>query len=142
MKMQALYQSTKSENTYQIAEVISRAYKCKCDQIPPAYPCENEKVVFIGVEGKGSKPTKQLVDFCKDLTPARTKNVAFFVVSSTGNEGVAALKDIVVSKGVNVMPEVFEVQVKSGLFSKGKLTDANLADAKAWADKIVAALSE
>ena len=48
MKMQALYQSTKTDNTYRLLEVVSKEHKCKCDQIPPAYPCENEACLHRG----------------------------------------------------------------------------------------------
>ena len=137
MKMQALYQSTKTDNTYRLSEVVSREHKCKCDQIPPAYPCENEKLVFIAVEGKDSKPDKKVVAFCKDLTPARAKNVAFMVVSSSGSEGARTLMDIVKSQGVNPVADVFECKVKGGVVGLGKVTDSDLANVKAWAKKIV-----
>jgi len=142
MKMQALYQSTKTDNTYRLSEVVSREHKCKCDQIPPAYPCENEKLVFIAVEGKDSKPDKKVVAFCKDLTPARAKNVAFMVVSASGSEGAKTLMEIVKSQGVNPVADVFECKVKGGVFGLGKITDADLANVKAWAKKIVDSFTE
>ncbi len=142
MKMQALYQSTKTDNTYRLSEVVSREHKCKCDQIPPAYPCENEKLVFIAVEGKNSKPDKKVIAFCKDLTPARAKNVAFMVVSSSGTEGASTLMDIVKSQGVNPVVDVFECKVKGGLFGLGKVSDSDLSNVKAWAQKIVDSLSD
>ena len=140
MKMQALYQSTKTDNTYRLLEVGSKEHKCKCDQIPPAYPCENEKLVFIAVEGK--KPDKKVVAFCKDLTPARAKNVAFLVVSSSGPEVADTLKDIVKSQGVNPVGDVFDCRVKGGLFGVGKVTDSDLNNVKAWAKKIVDSLTD
>ena len=142
MKMQALYQSTKTDNTYRLSEVVSREHKCKCDQIPPAYPCENEKLVFVAVEGKNSKPDKKVVAFCKDLTPARAKNVAFMIISTTGTEGCSTLAEIVKSKGVNVIDSHFECKVKGGLFGMGKVADYDLANCKAWAQKVVDSLSE
>lgn len=141
MKMQSLYQSTKSENTYRLSGAVSREQKCKCDQIPPAYPCENEKLVFIAVEGKNARPDKKVVDFCKDLTPARAKNVAFIIVSTSGTEGCSTLTDIVKAKGVNVV-DSFECKVKSRLFGMGKVTESDLTNCKAWAQKVVNALSE
>ena len=140
MKMQALYQSTKTDNTYRLLEVVSKEHKCKCDQIPPAYPCENEKLVFIAVEG--NKPDKKVVAFCKDLTPARAKNVAFLVVSSSGPEVADTLKDIVKSQGVNPVGDVFDCRVKGGLFGVGKVTDSDLNNVKAWAKKIVDSLTD
>ena len=141
MKMQALYQSTKSDNTYKLSEVISREHKCKCDQIPPAYPCENEKIVFIAVEGKNAKPDKKVVAFCKDLTPARAKNVAFVIVSTSGTEGCSTLSEILKGQGVNVV-DSFECKAKSKLFGVGPISDADVAACKAWAQKVVDAMTE
>ena len=74
MKAKSLHFS-KSGNVQPIASEIGRVMQCVCDQIPPAYPCEGEKVVFIGVEMNGKLPGA--VDhFCKDLNPTRAKGVA------------------------------------------------------------------
>ena len=141
MKMQALYQSTKSENPYKLSGIISRELKCKCDQIPPAYPCENEKLVFIAVEGKNAKPDKKVVAFCKDLTPARAKNVAFIIVSTSGSEGCSTLTEILKGQGVNVV-DSFECKAKSKLFGVGPIAEADIANCKAWAQKVVDSLAD
>ena len=78
MKAKSLHFS-KSGNVQPIASEIGRVMQCVCDQIPPAYPCEGEKVVFIGVEMNGKLPGA--VDhFCKDLNPTRAKGVAFYEI--------------------------------------------------------------
>ena len=45
MKAKSLHFS-KSGNVQPIASEIGRVMQCVCDQIPPAYPCEGEKVVL------------------------------------------------------------------------------------------------
>ena len=87
MKAKSLHYS-KSGSVQPIASEIGRVMQCVCDQIPPAYPCEGEKVVFIGVEMNGKLPGP--VDhFCKDLNPTRTKGVAFYVLNGSGSTGYA-----------------------------------------------------
>ena len=83
MKVKSMHYS-KNGNAQAIAARLGEIYRCVSDQIPPAYPCESEKVIFIGIETE-KKIEKPVVDFCKDLTPQRTKNVAFYLVSGSGN---------------------------------------------------------
>ena len=103
-----------------LAQAITEDQKAKCDKIPPAYPCENEKLVMIGVDADKKSPEKPLADFCATLTPARAKNVAFFAIGGLCNEMIDELKKIVKATGTNVLEETFSVQAKSSLFKKGK----------------------
>ena len=108
----------------------------ECDQIPPAYPCEGEKVVFIGVEMNGKLPGA--VDhFCKDLNPTRAKGVAFYVLNSNGNtDGLSSIIDTMKKNGVETYGEPLGIAVKGGLFKKGMPTDADTKKVLEWADKI------
>ena len=67
MKAKSLHFS-KSGNVQPIASEIGRVMQCVCDQIPPAYPCEGEKVVFIGVEMNGKLPAQSITS-ARILTP-------------------------------------------------------------------------
>lgn len=113
-----------------------RVMQCVCDQIPPAYPCEGEKVVFIGVEMNGKLPGA--VDhFCKDLNPTRAKGVAFYVLNSNGNtDGLSSIIDTMKKNGVETYGEPLGIAVKGGLFKKGMPTDADTKKVLEWADKI------
>ncbi len=104
---------------------------------PPAYPCEGEKVVFVGVEMNGKLPGP--VDhFCKDLTPARAQNVAFYVLNGSGNtSGLDDITKALEGKGVHVVPDVKAVPVKSSLFKKGRPTDADVKAVVDWAQKVI-----
>ena len=61
MKMQVLYFS-KYGVAQQLAYSVSTELQCKCDSIPPAYPPENEKVIFIGLEVFGAPAKNTLPD--------------------------------------------------------------------------------
>lgn len=139
-KMRALYFSP-AGNAEKIARAIAKAQEAVCDQIPPAYPSENEKLLFIGVETKGSSANKVVVDLCRDLTPARAKNVAFFAVGSGNFSAIDELKSIVKGKGIEVVGTTCECTVKGGLFKQGKVTDDDVKKVVDWAGKIVDSLA-
>lgn len=140
MKVQVLYFS-KGGNSTTIGDGIARHLKCKQDAIPPAYPAENEKIVFVGVDYK-AKSEKKLMDFCNTLTPARTANVAFFAVSKNGQADVSAYKAAVAANGVNVIDEVFNCQGKFLFSGKGKPDQNDVNAAIAWADKVIDSISQ
>lgn len=135
-KMQVLYFS-KAGNTEKIAQAIGRDQKTKSDQIPPAYPVEAQKLVFIGLEL--GKVDKKVLDFVTDLKPARTKNVAFFVTGDAAP--LAELKDILKKNGVNVVEDIHVCPVKKGLFKQGAVSDADVKACVAWASKVVDSLA-
>ncbi|WP_077534404.1 flavodoxin family protein [Massiliimalia massiliensis] len=139
-KMRALYFSP-AGNTEKMARAIAKAQESICDQIPPAYPSENEKLLFIGVEMKGSSANKVVLDLCRDLTPSRAKNVAFFAVGSGNFSAIEELKTIVKGKGLEVVGSTYECTVKGGLFKQGKVTDADVDGVVAWAANIVDSLA-
>lgn len=137
-KMRVLHFSPDG-NALKIAEAIAKDQQAGCDKIPPAYPVENEKLLFIGVDMKGSAAQKAVMDLCKDLSTARAKNIAFFAVGSKF-DAIAELKQVVSSKGINVL-ETHECAVKGGLFSKGTASADDVKAAVAWAAKIVDSLA-
>ena len=138
MKMQVLYW-TKTGNAQLVADQVSRVFKCKCDQIPPAYPCENEKVIFIGVHMNGKLPGA--VDhFCKDLNPGRTKGVAFYVINNTGNTaGLDGIIETMKKNGVETLAAPLGVAVKSSRFKTGVPTEEDIKNVVEWATKIAQA---
>ena len=136
MKAKSLHFS-KSGSVQPIASELGRVYQCVCDQIPPAYPCEGEKVVFVGVEMNGKLPGP-VGHFCKDLTPARAQNVAFYVLNGSGNtSGLDDITKALEGKGGHVVPDGKAVTVKSSLFKKGRPTDADVKAVVDWAQKVI-----
>ena len=142
MKMQVLYVQKKEgaqENAEYLATVIARKYSCKSDKIPPAYPCEQEKLVILCFDAYG-KTDKRLIAFCKDLSTSRASNVALVMLSNDGNANVPAdLAEIFKANGVNVAG-VCGLAVKKGLFSKPKMTDADVKKAMDFADEKINSL--
>lgn len=139
-KMRILFFS-KTGNAELMAQSIQRQQKAGCDKIPPAYPCESEKLLFIGIESDKKVAPKQVLEFCAALNPQRAKNVAFFAIGPSF-EALDELKAAVKKGGVNVIDKPYLCTVKSGLFSKGKVTDADLQGAAKWSEEIVKSLAQ
>ena len=118
-----------------MAAEIGRVHQCVCDQIPPAYPCEGEKVVFIGVDMTNKVPGP-VENFCRDLNPTRAKNVAFYLINGKP-EALDGLKKDLEGRGVHMVDDVLVVEVKSSFFKKGSVTDADIKKALDWAQNVV-----
>ena len=68
-------------------------------------------------------------------------NVAFIIVSTSGTEGCSTLSEILKGQGVNVV-DSFECKAKSKLFGVGPIAEADIANCKAWAQKVVDSLAD
>ena len=139
-KMRVLFYS-KAGNAEHVAQAIARNYKTTSDQIPPAYPSDNEKLMIICIEA-GSKPDVSVRDFCSNLTLQRAKNVAFLVISK-GSDGsaVAPLIDSVKKRGLNVVGDTHVIKV-GGLLKQANIKQADLDGALKWAQGIIDGLTE
>ena len=139
-KMRAMYYP-ETGNAEKVALAIAKDQaidRDRIDRIPPAYPCEKERLLFIGVELKGSSVPKAVADLCKDLKPERAKNVAFYAIGSGSFEKMNAVRQVVQEKGVNVVGSTFECP-STGLFKK-TIADEDVNKAVAWASEIVESL--
>lgn len=132
MKLQVFLYS-KYGYAQRIADELSGMFKCKCDQIPPAYQCNQERLIFIVFEKYG-KLDKKLVSYMKEMDSKKAQNIAFIEISNTGNEGLDELGALVKANGVAVAG-THSISVKHGLFSKGNLTEADMEGAKKFADE-------
>ncbi len=140
MKMRVLY-ATKKKKLINIAELITNNYatdKINCmDTIPPAYSCDNMRLVVI-LATVGKDAPNSLALFCKELTKARSANVAFVIDGPA--EGAKALIDAVKSAGSNAIEDV--LYIKGGLpFFGGSASAEEKAAVTAWMDKISANLA-
>ena len=134
IKMRYLYASGKKK-FITIGEIIKEKFSLAnnnnaVDVIPPAYPCDKERMVFIGISVK-DEPENKVRLFCQNLDKTKAAYVALIV---DGNEkGANALKDILCAAGTNVFPEI--------LFIKGGLpflSNLNADEKKApdeWLDR-------
>lgn len=103
------------------------------DVIPPAYPCDKERIVLLAISAKKDiNDTVRL--FCKELTKARAQNVALMI---DGDETVATkLKDILTEAGTNVADEILYIDGGFPIFGT-KLKDEEKTAAFAWVDRVM-----
>jgi flavodoxin len=139
-KMRVLFFS-KAGNAEHMAQAIARKYKTTSDQIPPAYPSDNEKLLIICFES-GKKPDSQVLDFCTNLTPQRARNVALLQISKhETTEAADALADAVKKRGLNVVGKTHLIKV-GGLFKQSKIKQSDYDGALKWSQEIVDSLTE
>ena len=138
LKMRFLYYSGKSKmKAY--AEAIKVEFDLAqnhnaIDIIPPAYSCENERLVILAISGKG-EPDDMLRRFCSELNKKKAQNVALLV---DGDEKLAnRLLETLRETGTNVMENVKFVKLGGLPFLPAKVTDEEKASLLAWAHEIV-----
>lgn len=139
IKMRYLYFANGKKKFTTIGEFIKGKYDLSVnsvDVIPPAYSCDKERLVILGLAVKGDIPD-QLRLFCRELTKARAQNVALIV---DGNEKAAkAVIDILKEAGTNVVGEI--LYIKGALLPfMGAVSDEEKAAIGTWADAIIADL--
>ncbi len=76
IKLRILYYPDNKKLAALCKEINSEYENSKFDKIPPAYPCENERLLIAFIK-TGKEPTNELKMFCGDLTKSRVQNVAF-----------------------------------------------------------------
>jgi len=135
LKMRFLYYS-KQAKMKALGELIKQEFDLSqnhnaIDIIPPAYSCQKERLVVLGISSKADVDDV-LRRFCSELNKERATNIALVV---DGNEAVAdKLLTILKDAGSNVIPEV--QFLSCGLF-KSKLTDEEKATLLTWLHDIV-----
>ena len=77
VKVRVMY-STKKAKVKTFASAIAEAFKCLCNEVPGDFPCDKERVVFIGMTIKDA-PEDKLRLFCREMTKARAQNVALMI---------------------------------------------------------------
>ena len=138
LKMRFLYFSKKVKMKA-IAEAIKTEFDLSqnfnaIDIIPPAYSCENERLVILGVSGKGD-PDDILRRFCSELNKKKAQNIALLV---DGDEKIASsLLSELKAAGSNVVDNVKYINIGGLPFLGGKLSDEEKTDILAWAHDIV-----
>lgn len=135
LKMRFLYFS-KQAKMKALGEVIKQEFDLgsnfnAIDIIPPAYSCEKERLVILGISQKND--IEDVVRrFCSELNPKKASNVALIM---DGNEAAAQkVLDALKIAGTNVIPEI--KYITCGLF-KTKLEEAEKADILGWIHGII-----
>jgi hypothetical protein len=138
LKMRFLYYSGKSKMK-SIAEAVKTEFDLSqnanaIDIIPPAYSCENERLVILAVSGKGD-PDDILRRFCSELNKKKAQNVALLV---DGDEKIASkLIEVLKATGTNFVDNVKYIKFGGLPFLGGKLTDDEKSDVLKWVHEIV-----
>ena len=112
IKMRVIYPSKKPKMAT-FATAISEAFKCSVDSVPPAYPCEKERLVVLLMNG-GNDPDDKLRLFCRELNGQRAYNVAIIADGDKDALAVKKVKELLREAGTNVLEDVYSVNGGSG----------------------------
>jgi hypothetical protein len=107
------------------------------DNIPPAYSCDKERIVFLGLSVK-DEPDDSVKRFLGELNPSRAQNVALMMINST-EAGANFVKKILKDAGTNVHEEVFFVKGSFLPFLKSVKPEEEAALIE-WSHKVVESL--
>lgn len=135
VKMRVIYSTTKKK-VVTFATAISEAFKCQVDDVPPAFPCDKEKLVVICMTMK-DKPDDRLRRFCGELNKQRALNVALIVDGDKNSSGVKQVRDILTEAGTNVIEDVYTID-GGGIFSK-KISLEERTNIVKWVEGVIAA---
>ncbi|MDR3552032.1 MAG: flavodoxin domain-containing protein [Clostridia bacterium] len=127
-------------NTKKIAEAISQAIGQMAEAIPPAYPMENVKLLFLGGGIYGGKLDSKLSYYIGTLNTKMVKNVVLFSTSGSP-QGPAnkLMKEQLEAKGIKVLEKSFCCPGKFFLFFNiGRPNSADIKKAQEFAKEIMA----
>ena len=135
--------STKKAKVKTFANAIAQALKCIDYDVPPAFPCDKERVVFIGLTIKDA-PDDKLRLFCRELTKQRAFNVALFVdgPKKESNKGLQTVIETLKEAGTNVLDDDIYYVNGGGFFSGKKISLEERTEIVRWAEGIVTKVSE
>ena len=138
LKMRFLYYSSKAK-IKAMAELVKTEFELSqnhnaIDIIPPAYPCENERLVVLAVSGKG-EPDDVLRRFCSELKKSKAQNVALLVDGDT--KMATRLLEVLKETGTNVIDDVLYINVPFKLFGGSKISEDEKKQLLDWTHNIV-----
>ena len=125
-----IYSKNGQMKTY--ADAIGQATGCLVSDVPPAYPCENERLVLIGFSA-GAKADDVLLRFCSQLTPQRANNIALFIEGKPGSKAESSVTETLKATGTNILPDTY--YPKCGMFGKS-ITIENRQAIVDWVRKL------
>lgn len=136
MKVKVYCGSRKGGNR-KIADFLSKALDCKIDQLPPSYPPENEKIIFVGTGVAFGKPYKEVLDFARTVDSKRAKNAALFCASPNGSADLSDIRKTLEHNGVNVVKNEYICACPGFMKNGNSPTDTELEAALEWANKCI-----
>ena len=137
LKMRFLYYSKKAKMK-ELAEAVKVEFELSQNHnaiyvIPPAYSCENERLVILALSGNDLEDMVRR--FCRELDKKKAQNVALLIDGNdrVKEDALAVLQET----GTNVIEDVKTVKFSGIPFIGGKLSDAEKADLLAWVHSVV-----
>ena len=119
------------------AEAIGQELGVLVSDIPPSYPLEGERIVFMGLS-LGSKADDAVIKFCSQLGKEKTGHIALFIDGKPGRKSEQTVIETLDSAGIDVICDTY--YVKCGLFGK-KIANEKRLDAVNWAHKVLETVS-
>lgn len=134
MKMRSLVVSSKGK-LKAIGELLAKNGQYAADIIPPAYPCDRERLVVIAVTVKPNMPDS-FRRFCQELSKEKAQNVALIVDGTEENAKV--VYEWICSAGTNAIENILYFPV-TGLFAgfAKRLTAEETAKVNTWYQEIL-----
>jgi hypothetical protein len=114
IKMRVMYASS-NKKMANYADAIGHAFGCSVNDIPPSYPCDNERLVVIGLSLRGSRVEDRVRRFCTELIPTRARATALFIEGEPGSAAEKEIVEILKNAGTNFIDHT--MYLKCGLFS-------------------------
>ena len=119
------------------AEAIGQELGVLVSDIPPAYPLEGERIVFMGLS-LGSKADDAVIQFCSQLGKEKAGHVALFIDGKPGRKSEQTVIETLNSAGADIICDTY--YVKSSHFGK-KIANEKRLDAVNWAHKVLETVS-
>jgi flavodoxin len=142
MKAKVMYYS-RSGNTKKVADAIAQAVGHTSEAVPPAYPFDNVKLLFLGAGVYGGKVDKKMTEYIRTLDAANIKNVALFSTMASQDKGIPLMRQLLQEKGINVLEESFICPGKFFVFFKRNHPSAeDLKNAQAFAKRAMDRVKE
>ena len=138
MSNQVVYVS-RSGNTRKIAEAIAQCAGVAAQVVCPDTTVENVSILFVGGALYAGHIAPALKAFLEKLDKAQVQKVAVF--STTFNPNATAfgeIQAILAQKGIEVLQDHFHTRGKFLLFSRKRPDEDDLANAKRFAQRILA----
>ena len=139
MRMRVLTKTNKGK-LLAIANEVTKLIEADkaTDVIPPAYPCDGERLVVLVVSAKNSMPD-DFGRFARSLKKSITANVAFIIDGTP--ESAAKIVDMVKTNDSNVIDDNI-LYINGGLpfkFMK-KVSEEEMNSVRAWVNSIRASM--
>jgi len=117
LDIKVLYHS-RTGNTKKVADAIAHSLNQAAEKIPPVYPLENIKLLFLGCGVYMGKIDNKVKEFVAGLDGSKVRSIALF--GTCGEQDTAAqiqtIKDLLEGKGINIINESYVCKGRTFIF--------------------------